>query len=143
MPFVIIIGVHSQKFILISVIKVDRPFRNGYSQPASPYGQPCRGLPSLRQGIMGSGTPYRTHSIMGSVGQPTIALHNPLDNNQSFSSGSSFEYAPPESTLPAVPQTAMMMQPTQSLQPIGVMQQHQQQILLQQVLSRKYLVMMC
>jgi hypothetical protein len=120
-------------FILISVIKVDRPLRSGYSQPGSPYGNPCNGLPSFSNGAMGGGNPYRTHSIAGSAGRP-VAYHNAVDNNPSYSSASSYEFPPQAQMTSAVPQTAMMMMPPaqqnmavmhqQSVQPMGVMQQH-------------------
>lgn len=83
---------------------------------------------------MGSSNPYRTHSIVGSVGRP-VAFHNVMDNNPSFSSASSFEYAPPVappitsavSGVPmssAIPQQTMMMMPTtqQVQQPMTYMQ---------------------
>jgi hypothetical protein len=121
-------------FILISVIKVDRPLRSGYSQPGSPYGNPCNGLPSFSNGAMGGGNPYRTHSIAGSAGRP-VAYHNAVDNNPSYSSASSYEFPPQAQMASAVPQTAMMMMPPaqqnmavmqqqQAVQPMGVMQQH-------------------
>ncbi len=115
--------------ILIRVIKVDRPLRSGYSQPGSPYGNPCNGLSSFSNGGMGGNNAYRTHSVIGSVGRP-VAYPNVMENNPSFSSASSFEYNSPAPMVPTVsaPQpTMMMMQPSQQVQPMGVMQQQQQQ----------------
>lgn len=73
---------------------------------------------------IGCSNPYRTRSILGSVGRP--AMYNEGgDNNVSYSSGSSFEYVPPTPMTPSVvPQTTMMMMPQG--QPIGVMQQQHQ-----------------
>jgi hypothetical protein len=118
--------------ILIRVIKVDRPLRSGYSQPGSPYGHPYNGLPSFSNGCMGGSNAYRNHSIVGSVGRP-VAYHNAVDNNPSFSSASSFEYAPQTPMAPTVQPPTMMMMPTaQQMQPMGVMQQQQQQQPVQQ-----------
>jgi hypothetical protein len=114
-----------KRFILIRVIKVDRPLRSGYSQPGSPYDQSCNGLPSFSNGVMGANNPYRTHSILGSVGRP-IAYQNAIDNDPSFSSASSFEYAPQASMAPAASQqTMMMMPPSQQVQPMSYMQPQQ------------------
>ncbi|CAF0771910.1 unnamed protein product [Rotaria sp. Silwood1] len=108
------------------VIKVDRPMCNAYSQPGSPFNSAFNGLPSCSNGVIGGSNPYRTHSILGSVGRP-VAYHTAVDNNPSFSSASSFEYNPPAPMTTAGPQTAMMMmQVPQQVQPIGVMQQQQQ-----------------
>lgn len=140
------------KLICVRVIKVDRPLRSGFSQPGSPYGNPCNGLPSFSNG----GHPYQAHSVVGSVGRP-VAYRNVMDSNPSFSSASSFEYVPPASmtanpmaaamagapmatamagnpmaSAMAAPQPTMMMMPTaQQMQPVGVMQQQpvQQQIM--------------
>jgi hypothetical protein len=119
--------VFSSSFILIKkdflfnrVIKVDRPMRSGYSQPGSPYGNPCGGLPTFSNGVKGGGNPYRTHSVLGSVGRP-VAYHNVLNNDPSFSSGSSYEYPAQQQ-----PPTMMMMPSSQQVQPVGVM--HQQQV---------------
>jgi len=138
------------------VIKVDRPLRSGFSQPGSPYGNPCNGLPSFSNGVMGGSNAYRTHSIVGSAGRP-VAYHNVVENNPSFSSASSFEYTPPAQMAPAVqqstmmmmppsqqvqpstmmmmppsqqvqPSSMMMMPPSQQFQPMGVMQQQQQPV---------------
>jgi hypothetical protein len=62
---------------------------------------------------MGTGNGYRTQSIVGSVGRPVV-FPNPLDNNSSFSSSSTFEYMQPTPMASAVPQQT---------QPMGVMQQ--------------------
>jgi hypothetical protein len=111
-----------KKFLFIRVIKVDRPIRSGYSQPGSPYGNPCNGLSSFSNGVVSTGNGYRAQSIVGSVGRPSV-YHNTLDNNPSFSSASSFEYIPPGS----MGQPKMMMMPTpQQTQPMGMMQQQQQ-----------------
>ncbi|CAF3761478.1 unnamed protein product [Adineta steineri] len=108
------------------VIKVDRPLRSGYSQPGSPYGNPCNGLPSISNGLMTSGHTYRTHSIAGSTGRPRVYRTN--DNDPSFSSGSSFEYTPSAQMSSNVPQTTMMMMPaSQQVQPMSMMQQQQMQ----------------
>jgi len=80
------------------VIKVDRPIQCGFSQPGSPYGDPCND--------------YHVQSIVGSVGRPAVCH----DNNPSFSSASSFEYAPPPPMMmmmPASQQQQMMYQPVQ------------------------------
>ncbi|CAF0892737.1 unnamed protein product [Rotaria sordida] len=109
------------------VIKVDRPLCNAYSQPGSPYNPSYNGLPSCSNGVMGGNNPYRTHSILASVGRP-VGFHHPVDHNPSFSSASSFDYAPPMSMATTVPQTTMMMMPSsQQVQPMGVMQQQQLQ----------------
>jgi hypothetical protein len=80
---------------------------------------------------MGGNGAYRTHSIVGSVGRP-VAYQNVMDNNPSFSSASSYEYAPP---AVQAPQPTMMMMPTaQQVQPMGVMQQ--QQPVQQQIMYR-------
>jgi hypothetical protein len=72
---------------------------------------------------MGGNNPYRTHSIIGSVGRP-VAYHNAIDNNPSFSSASSYEYAPPAPMAPSVPPPTMMMMPSaQQVQPMSFMQQ--------------------
>jgi hypothetical protein len=96
------------------VIKVDRPLRSGFSQPGSPYGHPCSALPSFS-----NGNGYRAQSMVGSVGRPAPPYHNMVNDNPSFSSASSFEYAPPP------PNTMMMMQPTPTAAPqqMGIMQQ--------------------
>lgn len=114
------------------MIKVDRPHRSGFSQPGSPYGHPCNGLSSFSHGVLGA-NPYQAHSVAGSVGRP-VAYHNVMDNNPSFSSASSFEYAPPATmtanhmaaAMSAPHQTMMMMPTAQQMQPVGVMQQQQQ-----------------
>ena len=100
------------------VIKVDRPLRSGYSQPGSPYSHPSNGLPSFSNAAMGCGNGYRNHSVVGSVGRP-VAYHNVMDHNPSFSSGSSFEYAPPGGP----PTTMMMMPSSQQTHALGVMSQ--------------------
>ncbi|CAM4888481.1 unnamed protein product [Rotaria socialis] len=106
------------------VIKVDRPHRSGYSQPGSPYTHQYTGLPSCSNGVLGSSNHYRTHSILGSVGRPA-AFNDGFEPNPSFSSASSYEYAPPPQMAPAAPQTTMMMMP--QVQPMGVMHHQQQQ----------------
>jgi hypothetical protein len=74
---------------------------------------------------MGGSNPYRTHSIIGSVGRP-VAYPGAVDHNPSFSSASSFEYVPPASMAPGVPPpTMMMMQPSQQVQPMTFMQPQQ------------------
>ncbi|UJR37112.1 hypothetical protein I4U23_029816 [Adineta vaga] len=109
------------------VIKVDRPLRSGYSQPGSPFSNQCNGLPSFSNGVMASGNPYRNHSIAGSIGRP-IAYHGNMDNDPSFSSGSSFEYAQPVPMGAPMPQTTMMMMPSsQQMQSMGVLQPQQMQ----------------
>ncbi|CAF1486288.1 unnamed protein product [Adineta ricciae] len=111
------------------VIKVDRPLRSGYSQPGSPFGNPCNGLPSFSNGVMGGANPYRAHSIAGSTGRP-VAYHANLDNDPSFSSASSFEYAQPVPMGAPMPQgtTTMMMMPnSQQVQSMGVLQPQQMQ----------------
>jgi hypothetical protein len=111
-------------FILIRVIKVDRPLRSGFSQPGSPYDQSCNGLPSFSNGVMGANNPYRTHSILGSVGRPMA--YNAIGNDPSFSSASSFEYVPSTQMASAVQQpTMMMMPPSQQVQPMSYMQPQQ------------------
>ena len=113
------------------MIKVDRPLRSGFSQPGSPYGNPMNGLQSFSNGMMAGGNGFRAHSIAGSVGRPA-AFHNFHNENPSFSSGSSFDYVPPQAAVQ--PQTMMMMpgiqqqQQQQQQQPIGVMQQAGQQM---------------
>lgn len=124
---------HKKKtFLFISVIKVDRPVRSGYSQPGSPYCQPYNGLQSFSNGMLGNGNPYRAQSIAGSIGQPA-GFSNPLDNNQSFSSSSSFEYAAPE----PLSSTMMMMPMPQTNQSMVMMQQPMQQQQ-QQMMYRPY-----
>ena len=114
--------------LFIRVIKVDRPLRSGYSQPGSPYGNPCSAaLPSYSNGVMGGNGAYRTHSVVGSVGRP-VAYPNVMENNPSFSSASSFEYAPPAPVPTAQPAMMMMQAAQQQLQPMGVMQQQQQPV---------------
>lgn len=143
------------------MIKVDRPLRSGFSQPGSPYGNPCNGLSSFTNRVPGS-NPYQTHSVVGSVGRP-VAYHNVMDNSPSFSSASSFEYVPPApmtansmsaamagasmanamggnpmATAMHAPQQTMMMMPTaHQVQPVGVMQQQLgQQPVQQQMMYR-------
>lgn len=82
------------------VIKVDRPPRGGFSQPASPYCGPVVGLPTfspgmVNQGTVATATPYRAQSIVGSLGRPAAFPQTVNDQNPSFSSASSFEYFPP------------------------------------------------
>ena len=102
------------------VIKVDRPLRSGYSQPGSPYGNPCNGLSSFSNGTMPGGpNDYRAHSIIGSVGRPT-AYHNVQNESPSFSSASSFEYMPPVAS--GQPMMMMMPPPSHQQQPMGAMQ---------------------
>ncbi|CAF1171299.1 unnamed protein product [Adineta steineri] len=123
------------------VIKVDRPVRSGYSQPGSPYGNPCNALPSFSNGmIAGGGGGYRSQSIAGSVGRPSLG-HGGLDPNTSFSSESSFEYIPQTSMTSGMPppsSAAMMMLPAssqQQQQSMGLMQQ-QQPVQQQQLMYR-------
>ncbi|CAF1623958.1 unnamed protein product [Rotaria magnacalcarata] len=109
------------------VIKVDRPMRNGYSQPGSPYNHQYNGLTSVSNGFPGNG--YRAQSVAGSVGRPAV-YHNTVGNNKSFSSSSSFEYMSAEPMPSAVPSSTMMFMPAlQQTQPLGVMQHPQQQMM--------------
>jgi len=112
------------------VIKVDRPLRSGFSQPGSPYANPCPpSLQSFSHGLMPNNNPFRAQSIVGSLGGASAHQMN-FPENPTFSSASSFEYAPPAQLAQAVqaPQTMMMMpQGTQGLsqnqvQSLGVMQ---------------------
>jgi hypothetical protein len=118
-------GIYSNYFLLfiiifISVIKVDRPIRSGFSQPGSPYNNPCQGLASFN-GVLNCGNGYRAQSIVGSAG-PAV-YPNALDSNPSFSSASTFEYVQPMQSAMQQPTMMMMMPQSQQTQPMGVMQQ--------------------
>ena len=89
-----------------------------FSQPGSPYNNPCQGLSSFN-GVLNCGNNFRAQSIVGSAGP--AAYSNALDSNPSFSSASTFEYVQP---APMQQPTMMMMMPqSQQTQPMGVMQQ--------------------
>ncbi|CAF1345624.1 unnamed protein product [Adineta ricciae] len=113
------------------VIKVDRPVRSGFSQPGSPYSNPCNALPSFSNGMMASGNPYHTQSIAGSIGRPAL-VHNALEHNPSFSSDSSFEYIQSSPMAPGAQQPVpmMMLSAPQQPQSMSMMPQQAQQQLM-------------